>query len=89
MTLAKLITVILTLLALFTMFPYSGASHVNLLGYKSISTLSPITTGILFIGALAVRYYSIEFIYKRAKMPLKDVSKKPTKANPKKKHSKG
>lgn len=62
---SKLVTFILTLLALITMLPYPGASEVNMIGYKSVSSYSPAITAVLFVTALAIRYCSIEIAYRK------------------------
>ncbi len=51
------LTMLFTLAAIITLFPNSGASKVNLMGYHSICSAAPMSTLILVIGAGATCFF--------------------------------
>lgn len=56
-TLLLVLSILLVICALLTLIPFAGASKVNLMGYRSICTFSPVSTAIMLFLAYSGNGY--------------------------------
>lgn len=56
-TLLLVLSIMLVIGALLTLIPFAGASKVNLMGYRSICTFSPVSTAIMLFLAYSGNGY--------------------------------
>ena len=55
------LSLFLLLSAFMTIIPFDHAEKINLLGYKALNSLSPISTVLLLTGSLLVNYLRKKF----------------------------
>ncbi|MBI9097328.1 MAG: hypothetical protein JEY91_02570 [Spirochaetaceae bacterium] len=50
------LSLLLLLSAFMTIIPFDQAEKINLLGYKALHSLSPVSTIVLIVGSIVVNY---------------------------------